>query len=388
MSQRAPRFFLWLGLVAFVTLGMPDAVQGAVWPFMRADLSRPLADLGAIVSAGTLAFVVAATTVARAVRALGLDRTIAVAFGLRLAGFVAIASTDRWWVIVASAAVLGFGGGWQDSAFNIDFALHHGVRAMGLLHAMFGVGATIGPLLVVAFLPSWRPAFWILAAVQTVILAVVLMRVSSWRVLPRGDLEARVGPKYQPILAVFFLYTGLEVSAGGWAFSLLFEGRSASEAVAGGWVAAYWGGLTIGRLVLGAGGDRVGLRRLVDWSLGLATVGWVILWWDPAGLGSIGLPIAGLGLAPLFPGFVTMTPHLAGASHTDAAVGSQLAAAGLGAATLPWIIGRVAETHTLEVLPPILVSAMVMLILLWAVTGRRQAPTVSERAGRSTTGPR
>ena len=388
MAARSHRFLLVLGLAAFVTLGMPDGALGTVWPFMRSDLARPLSDLGVVVSAGTIAFVAGASTVSRVVRRLGLGPTIAIAISLRLAGFIALATAAEWPIVVISSVALGFGGGWQDSALNIDFALHYGVRAMNLLHAMFGVGATIGPLLVVAVVPEWRMAYWALAALQAVVLAAVLPAANSWRTPPPRDRATAGGSVNWAIVSVFFLYTGVEVAGGGWAFSLLFEGRGMPEGTAGRWVALYWGGLTVGRLLLGAIGDRIGLRRLVDISLVVAMVGLAILWGDPAGYGSLGLPIAGLGMASLFPGFVTMTPAMVGPGQTDAAVGYQLAAAGMGAATLPWILGEVAQAWTLELIPPILLAVTLLLTGVWSATGRRHAPSRSERSGRQPARPR
>ena len=51
-------------------------------------------------------------------------------------------------------------------------------------------------------------------------------------------------------MAVFFVYTGLEVAAGTWVYSLFTEARAITSSTSGMWVSV-WGSLTIGRLVSG-----------------------------------------------------------------------------------------------------------------------------------------
>ena len=50
---------------------------------------------------------------------------------------------------------------------------------------------------------------------------------------------------------LFLVYTGTEVTAGQWLFSLLTESRGFAAGTAGAAVATYWGALTVGRVVFG-----------------------------------------------------------------------------------------------------------------------------------------
>ena len=51
--------------VAFVVLGLPDFAHGVAWPSMRADLDRPLADLGTFLSVAAAGYLVVAVTTGR-----------------------------------------------------------------------------------------------------------------------------------------------------------------------------------------------------------------------------------------------------------------------------------------------------------------------------------
>ncbi|MGF1617689.1 MAG: sugar MFS transporter [Acidimicrobiia bacterium] len=170
------------------------------------------------------------------------------------------------------------------------------------------------------------------------------------------------------LLSLFFVYTGAEIGVGYWAYTLLSEGRGMPTAIAGGWVAAYWGGLTAGRFLVGAVGKRVSASNTLNASVVMAFIGVGVLWWDPAGAGFVGLPIAGIGFAAIVPTLVSLTPLRIGRDRSTRMVGYQLAAAGLGFATLPWAIGLLAGAYGLKTLGPGLfgITAIFTLLHLWA----------------------
>lgn len=157
-----------------------------------------------------------------------------------------------------------------------------------------------------------------------------------------------------------------------WAFTLLTEGRGMETVVAGTWVAIYWGGLTVGRFAFGWIGDRPSPSSTLNASLVVSLLGLGILWLDPLGLGAVGLPVAGLGFAAVFPTLVSITPTRIGRFRSTRSIGFQLAAANIGAAGLPWILGLVAEARGLETLAAGLFVAALLLGVLYLL-GERTA---------------
>lgn len=142
------------------------------------------------------------------------------------------------------------------------------------------------------------------------------------------------------------------------------------SAAAGVWVAVYWGGLTIGRFGFGIVGDRLAPRSILDGSMLVSLLGVGVLWLDPLGLGVVGLPVAGLGLAAVFPTLVSLTPARIGRLRSTRSMGYQLAAANAGAASIPWILGIVAEANGLVSLGPALFVSASLLAVVHAATGR------------------
>jgi fucose permease len=184
------------------------------------------------------------------------------------------------------------------------------------------------------------------------------------------DAPARMGDVLRrPLvwlgIVAFFIYTGLEVSAGQWAYTLFTEGRGIDAEAAGVWVGIYWGSLTVGRLVSGVLVERLGARRLLRSSMVLALGGALLLWLNLLPLLSfVGLALIGFALAPIFPLLVAQTPGRLGAGHATHAIGFQIAAANVGSSVLPALAGGLAQWLGLEVIGPFVLVLAVALLLL------------------------
>ncbi len=374
-TVNSSRRLVAVAFAVFVALGLSAGVTGVAWPSMRTAFSRPVADLGVLLAIGTVGYFLAGLAAGRMTRRLGIGNvlTLIMAMGtVSLAGYGLVGS---WPLLLICAVGVGFAGGMVDSVVNAYVALHHDTRTMNLLHAFFGIGATIGPVLVAATLArglSWRIAYLVLAAVEVLLLLTVAKVRGRWsQPLPAEENDAhpaKLGGSVLMLLGLFVLYVGIEVAAGQWAYSLLTESRGMGEFAAGIWVALYWGGLTGGRLMLGVLGDRVGPRTVLHSSMIGSIVGSLILWFDPAGLGVIGLTLLGVSLAGVFPILVALTPDWVGEERAPSVIGYQIASAAAGSAVIPWVGGLIIDAEGLESLGPFLVAiAAAMTALHWII---------------------
>lgn len=356
-----------LGLVAFVVLGIWDGMLGPAWPAIRSELEQPLAALGevsAAVSAGAVAAGLATGRIRRRVAAGAFVAAGAVAAGCG----VAVGAATRWWpLFVVAAFVVGAGAAACDAGINADAALRRGPRLMNALHASYGIGATLGPLLVAAALlaGSWRLA-WVVAAVAWAAVAVALTRHRAAFAFepPRGRAAQPARRTLLLMVALFFLAVGVEAATGAWGATLLVH-RGLSRAAAAAWVAAYWGAFTAGRAALAALGNRVSPQLALRVSSVVVVAGELVLFRAP-----LGLPLAGLGLAAFFPALVLLTPVRVGPERTTAAVGYQLAAGTAGATVVVAAGGIVAQWLGIEALPPFLLAAAALLACAEVVAAR------------------
>jgi fucose permease len=344
---------------------------------MQGVFARGVADLGLLITVGSLGYLTASISYGWLHTRSGTGPLLIAGSSLMALGFVSIGVAPVWALLVGSALVLGFGGGLVDSGLNAHAALTFDVRSINLLHASFGVGATLGPVIVTISLTAsgvWRGGYVAIAVLQAAVLVAVWARRNAWHVSDESDSHGSmvIARKRRGwyLLTLFFLYTGVEVATGQWAFSLLTESRAMTTAAAGVWVATYWGGLTVGRLLFGVVGNRVAPTRALGGSVLVAMAGLAILWADPWGLGAFGLPITSLGLAAVFPTLISLTPSRIGRDRSTRSIGFQLGAASLGVAVIPWALGFVAETAGLEALGPGLFFVSALLALVHFVSAR------------------
>jgi fucose permease len=369
-----------LAVLGFLSLGLPDGVLGVAWPSIRRSFELPVSQLGALLASAMVGYLASSFASGALVARLGVGRLLAASGAATASSALLHALAPGWEVVLLGGLVGGLGAGAIDAGINAFAAARFSPRLTTWLHASYGVGATLGPLLTTAVLAagrSWRWAYGLIGLLLAALTASFALTTDRWTMDPTPGAPGPAGPSIAAALrrgavwlnvGLFFLYTGLEVAAGQWAYSWLVEGRGVMPGIAGGWVAVYWGSLTAGRVVLGALTARVPAEAILRGGLLGVPVGLVWLW---AGLGpssgAFGLAVLGLALAPIFPLLIAATPVRVGAAHASHAVGFQIAGAYLGAAALPGAAGVLARRLGLEVLGPFLLAVAAALGGLYGI---------------------
>ncbi len=369
---------LFLAYVAFVSLGLPDAVLGVAWPSLRATFGLSQSAMGAALTANIAGYFASGLLAGRASAALGVGGVLALSTALVAGGLTGFALAPAWAPFVACAAMVGLGSGAIDAAINAYAAVHFPPRHMNWLHACYGVGATLGPTVMTAALTtaSFRAGYAALAAAMGGMGIAFLATRRRWdRQRLASAAPATLGaalrdPRVRLQAAIFFVYTGLEASAGQWAFTVLRETRGVAVEAAGAWTAAYWACLTAGRVAVGFAVARVGPDRLIRAGTLGAVAGTAMYAALPGAAGALGLLLLGLSLAPIFPMLMSRTPDRLGTELTAHAVGLQVGAATLGVAALPSAHGVLADTFGLGAIPVALTGVAVLLAALYALLER------------------
>jgi fucose permease len=384
---------LAVNFLAFVSLGLPDGLLGVAWPSLRATFALPLdalAPLLACFTAGYVASSFAAGPLLGYWNVGGLLAASCVLTGLSLSGY---AAATLWVVVIAAAGLGGIGAGAVDVGVNAYVTTHHGPRMLNWMHAAYGIGAASGPMVMTSVLMAGRPwqcGYALVAAGQLVLAAAFAASRSLWPPMERS--EAKLARGCPPIadtlgsmttwlgVAAFFSYTGLEAIAGVWAYSVLTSVRGLSMAHAGLGVSLYWTGLTVGRILFGFVVDRTSLAPLLRGALLLVVVGAGLVCSSVSPYSAVlGFALLGLGAGPIFPSFMADTPRRVGESHTTNAIGFQVAAAALGQASLPALVGYLARAHGLAVVAPSMLTAALVVLVL------HEAMTAASRIGRTVT---
>jgi fucose permease len=368
-------------LLLFVALGLPAGAVGVAWPHMRASLGAPLAGLGLLVAAWTIAYFVASAGSGPGTARFGTPALLLGGCTLAGAGALGLALASQWWMIPLAALPLGIGSGFVDAAVNAHVSLNRGVRYMGWLHASWALGAALGPQAIVVSLAAtgtWRAAFVGMAVAFLGIGLVVAARRDDWGVLvrertPQPQSDHGSGPRYRRALlllsALFLVGAGLEATAGDWSYTQLTAGRSIEGQLASWSASMFWAGLAAGRAGLGFFGDRVTPARLLDAGVALTAFAALAFWLAPPLVAAfIALPILGVTISMIFPLLLSLTPERVGIEMTPHTVGFGLAAGNLGAGALPALTGLLLQSLGVLTLGPVLTAMAVVLLLLHVVS--------------------
>jgi fucose permease len=341
-----------MAFIAFISLGLPDAILGVAFPSIRAEFDLPAAAIGVILFSSSVGYFLSSTFAGTIMRVLSLGWLLAISTGLVAVGLTgySLAPFFPWFMLLAFG--IGAGSGAVDTGLNAYAAERWTAARMNWLHGFFGIGAMIGPLVMTAVLTSgadWQIGYRLVGVVIVVMAVAFVLTRGLWAdpASTPGDVPPAAVSlghvlSHRAVLvqaAVFVTYCAVEVSAGQWAYTILRERFEASEGMAGVWVGLYWGALAAGRLLFGSFAERLGPARLVRWSL-VATLAGTVAFLVPAyGVAVAGLLVTGLGLAAVFPTLITLTSRRLPAPFVTHAIGISIGAAVLGGASFPTIGG-------------------------------------------------
>lgn len=372
------RLVLVLSFACFAALGIAVGMLGVAWPSIRGTFGLPIDALVALLISTTVGFAVGSVTVGAIMSRFGIGRFLLFANLLAAFGFLGYMIAPSWWWIVAFGLLTGWAFGAIDTGLNIYIAATDTVRTMNWMHAMFGVGATLGPLVMTAAIATgvgWRAGYLVAALVHLALglLFTLVLKQMDFRGMahigstPADRPENPMITLRLPIvilsILLFLLYTGVESTTGQWSYSLFTEERGMSPFLAGIMTSLFWGMLTLGRILFGAIADRVGIQRLLRLSMtGVVFSATLFLARSPvAGFAAVGL--MGLSLSAIFPTLTSDTPYRVGTRHAASAIGFQTGAASVGLAILPGTAGFLAARLGLEVLGPYLVVTSLMMLV-------------------------
>ncbi len=383
----APLLLLLIAYVGFISLGLPDAVFGVAWPSVRQTFGLQQSAAAAVFIGTGLTYFISSFFTGRMLQKMGIGAMLALSSLLVALCTAGYGLAGWWWLFAACSVLHGFGSGAIDTGLNHYVAHHFSARHMNWLHACYSLGAMLGPLImtvVIASNATWRAGYLTVAGVLLLLATLFIATRRKWDAPdPVGD--AVESPPKEPVvplsmrqtlrhpvvklqIAFYFVYAGLELVLGNWTFTVLTESRGIERETAGLWVTIYYGSICAGRFLLGAVVDRIGIVRLVRWSILAILVAVGLLLAKVPGIGTmLALALAGFGLASIYPCMMTKTPERIGPERASHGIGLQVGGAMLGGAALPSLSGFIGQNWGLEWIP---VAAMCMAAALWALHER------------------
>ena len=363
----------------FVYIGIVTILLGPLLPYLARHWSLTDSQAGFLFTAEYSGSVLGNVLTGLLLPRFGFSKVMGTSFLLFVLSFSFLGS-GPWTLACLLIFLYGIGMGLSVPTSNLratQLPSTNTAAAVSLLNFSWGIGAVLCPFLIAALLPSLGLHGFTaaLAAIALIFSGLYFARPTTTRVWtsrppersPRAWLAQLRHAAAVPLLLIFFLYVGVETALGGWvaAYEKRMPGMESST-----WALAplvFYLFLLIGR-----GLAPLALRRLsqVVISAGgllcaLAGAG-IIAYSQTPLLLQAGAAVAGFGLAPQYPLFVTW---FAETFREDANwLGTLYFGGGaLGGAVLPWLVGIIAaHTNSLRaglILPAAVTAVMVMLLL-------------------------
>ena len=364
--------------ISFISLGLPDSLLGSAWPSMYGELGVPVSYAGVvstIIAAGTI---VSSFFSDKIIRKLGTGKVTAISVAMTAVALFGFSVSTEFWMLCVFSIPYGLGAGSVDAALNNFVALHYEARHMSWLHCFWGIGATVGPYIMGAYLTggaTWNSGYRMISLLQMGLTAILLFTLPLWKegkaageseenqkVLKTGEILKLSGAK--AALLSFFCYCALEATCGLWAASYMVMHRGISSETAATWASLFYLGITIGRFLCGFISMKLGDKNMIRLGQGFMAAGVILLLLPGAdAFVFAGLIMIGLGCAPVYPCLIHETPENFGADQSQALIGMQMACAYVGTTLMPPLFGLIAQyIHIMWY--PIYLAVFVLLMVL------------------------
>ncbi len=366
---------------AFISLGLPDALLGAAWPIMHAQMEVPLSYAGVVTFVIAMGTVVSALMSDRITLRLGAGKVTALSVGLTAFALLGFSFSTEYWMLLVFAIPYGLGAGSVDAALNNYVALHYSSRHMSWLHCMWGVGCSIGPSIMgwalTAGEANWPMGYRVVGLIQVGLTALIVLSLPLWKgragqtqedgapVKPMSIRELAVLPGAKEIMVTFFCYCALESTAGLWASSFLAFHHGLDKETAAACASLFYIGITLGRAANGFIAERFSDTALTRAGFVLMALGVVTLLLPLGKIAAMaGLIILGCGCAPTYPCIIHATPIRFGKEKSQAFIGVQMASAYLGTTLMPPLFGLIANHISVGLYPAYMAVILLLMVLM------------------------
>jgi len=384
-----------LAFFGFILIGISGGASGVLLPSMTAYYHVDNSVIGLLFLVTSVGYFISAFASGILVERLGMRGFLLLGAGTFLVGAFAFGLEPPFALVLLARLALGLGIGIIETGLNIYVStLPRSASLLNYLHAFYGVGALIGPVIASTILVlnwGWNSMYFILGGLSVPMILGFWYLFGLRRTTPASSEEIQkekgnaLGDTLKlgvvRLAALFLLfYVGVEVSLGNWTYTFLLEGQHQNALLSGWIVSGYWFGLTMGRFVLQRLAERFGISNTALIYGCMASIVLVILliWLLPSEIMSaLGFCVIGFGLGPIYPMTVALTPKLVPARIAPSTIGFLVSISIIGLAVFPWIAGILSQNIGIWSLLPYNIALTLVMIGLWWTLFRCERPDAS-----------
>lgn len=369
--------------IIFISLGVPDPFIGSCWPSISAtfELAKD--------AQGILTILLSIFTILSSFFTVKLNKwlkpfgTVAISIALTIVGMLMMSYSTSFLMMCFACVPFGLGAGAIDSTLNNYVAVNYKAIHLNWLHAFWGVGTIISPLITAGFLTDpngWRTAGLILAIIQGVIFVITLASAPVWfkmekefsRKSSSGEKQTKTLGFFKTftikgvIFAIigFFCYCALEQTAYIWFTSMLVFDLGTSETLAANWLSLFFVGLVVGRLLAGVVSLKVSDKNMIRIGEGITLIGIILLCFNfNIYIMPVAICIIGFGCAPIYPAIIHDTPERFTVEYSASVMAVQVGCAYISNITIVPLFGLIGEKTTFLSLPYVLLAILIVMVI-------------------------
>lgn len=364
--------------LSYITIGFATGIIGPTLPGLSRHTGTDLGGISYLFPILSVGYLIGSFVGGRMYDKVKGHPVTAAGLVLLLVSMFFIPITPLIWVLLVLFFISGIASGSTDVGGNTLLIWTHGKGVgpyMVGLHFFYGLGAFIAPMIVGQTIRLTSDITWAyrILAIICVPVIIYLLAVKSPKHTVKEDADRSAGANRLLILLIslfMFLHVGAELSFGGWIYSFALKMNIAGETGAAYLTSAYWGTLTIGRLIAVAVALKLKPKTMLIIDLVGCIAAVTLLLILPANVAAVwtGTILLGFFIAALVPTTFTFAGE-----HMD--ISGRIAGwfvIGLGTGNLffPWLVGQLFEPRGAVVLPFInLLTFAAALALVFVMLG-------------------
>jgi fucose permease len=384
--------------VSAAAAGWHDGCIGALIPYLQVYYGGVTDEKVALIFIGSFTgYTLASLLNVTFTTHLGLRRLIVLGAIVQGLASAVMALHPPFLAITICYGIAGFGIAIQDAQYNTYLApLPGSSTKLGIVHAMYGFGALVSPIVATLFMQAriQPPLFYFTNVALCFVTTAVLLTgfgFNNSKFLDHQDDDSadsdesiaslRTVVKSRVVwtaLVFISLYTGAETTQAGWAVTFLMRERNGGSK-SGYASAAFYGGLTSGRIVLLPLTAYLTENRAISLYAIIALGMQILIGVSPSFIiNLLAIGICGLVMGPVYPVTVSIITKATPRGYHPGALSLLACVAQSGSALFPFVVGLLAESYSagIKVLQPILGMLFIAMFVLWQLV---PAPKVKSR---------
>ena len=363
--------------IAFISLGLPDSVLGTAWPLMHLDLNAPIGAAGAVNILISLCTIISSLSSQRIIKKFGTYLTTAISIVLTFVALYLFSAAGSFYALLLFAIPLGLGAGSIDTALNNYVAKHYSAMQMNFLHAFWGIGTIIAPILLSFYFESgktWRDGYLVLAIIQSVIFILVASSKKLWKreeeeseekekkIYSIWQLIRVPGALFSALAFTFYTFEGTSML---WLASYLVYGKAVSASTAAAISSMIYLGITCGRISTAFIADKVKSKKIILTAQVLIILALIaLIFTDSASMLYVFVFILGFSYGPCFPTMVRQTVSYFKSEYSVGIIGLQMSFTYLGNMVICPLYGVLSSIAGTQLIFPFY---MLFLVVMMAV---------------------